>query len=61
MDEKLRSTFDAVCEKNGSRYCHMPSGAGHDAINMALVYADGDAVCAECCRYQPQSSRVYQT
>ena len=36
MDEKLRSTFDAVCQKNGSRYCHMPSGAGHDAINMAL-------------------------
>lgn len=36
MDDYLRDSLEAICQKSGRRYCRMPSGAGHDAINMAL-------------------------
>ncbi len=35
LDPELTNCIEACCRKNGFSYRRMPSGAGHDAINMA--------------------------
>ena len=35
LDPELADCIEACCRKNGFSYRRMPSGAGHDAINMA--------------------------
>ncbi len=37
MDPALQKILEAACEAQGLTFRHMPSGAGHDAINMALM------------------------
>lgn len=37
MDPALRRTLENACRACGLTFRHMPSGAGHDAINMALM------------------------
>ncbi len=36
-DERLLSAFTAACTELGLSYVRMPSGAGHDAMNMATL------------------------
>ena len=36
MDKSLQETIEDACKSCGYSYQYMPSGAGHDAINMAL-------------------------
>lgn len=36
MDEELMKVFQKCCLGRKADFCHMPSGAGHDGINMAL-------------------------
>lgn len=36
MDERLQEVLRTCCRERGIEYLDMPSGAGHDAINMAL-------------------------
>lgn len=37
MDSKLVAELTAICEESGVACLKMPSGAGHDAMNMALL------------------------
>lgn len=36
MDGELMEVFQKCCLGRKTNFCHMPSGAGHDGINMAL-------------------------
>jgi hydantoinase/carbamoylase family amidase len=38
MDEAVGSSIASICEEHGISYQFMPSGAGHDAMNMAKVW-----------------------
>lgn len=37
MDEQLRELMKEACKKYGYQFKEMPSGAGHDALNMAKL------------------------
>lgn len=37
MDGKLKGLMEDACKELGYSYRHMPSGAGHDALNMAKL------------------------
>ncbi|MGG0668623.1 Zn-dependent hydrolase [Lederbergia citrisecunda] len=37
MDSKLVAELKAICEERGVAWLEMPSGAGHDAMNMASL------------------------
>jgi len=41
LDERMVHTLQNVCEKQGISYRMMPSGAGHDAMNMAKLTPAG--------------------
>lgn len=41
MDEAVKCTIEQVCRSSGKTYRRMPSGAGHDAMNMAAVASAG--------------------
>jgi N-carbamoyl-L-amino-acid hydrolase len=41
LDETVISTIETVCEKLAVPYMLMPSGAGHDAMNMAKLTPTG--------------------
>ncbi|MCM3757925.1 Zn-dependent hydrolase [Sporosarcina aquimarina] len=41
MDADVVNGFKAVCEERGVKWLEMPSGAGHDAMNMAAFCPTG--------------------
>ena len=41
MDSKLVTDLKAICEERGVAWIEMPSGAGHDAMNMAALCPTG--------------------
>ena len=41
MDSKLVAELTAICEESGVGWLEMPSGAGHDAMNMAALCPTG--------------------
>jgi N-carbamoyl-L-amino-acid hydrolase len=41
LDEGMVNTLQNACEKRGISYRMMPSGAGHDAMNMAKLTHTG--------------------
>ena len=41
MDDRMIASIKNSCEKNGIAYEVMPSGAGHDAMNIAAVIPAG--------------------
>ena len=41
MDAGIVNEFKAVCEERGVKWLEMPSGAGHDAMNMAAFCPTG--------------------
>ena len=41
MDPDIIQTIEAVCRREGVAYRRMPSGAGHDAMNMAKLAPAG--------------------
>ncbi|MBP1577325.1 MAG: M20/M25/M40 family metallo-hydrolase, partial [Oscillospiraceae bacterium] len=41
MSDRMIAAISEVCDKNGIAYEVMPSGAGHDAMNVAEVLPTG--------------------
>ncbi|QTD39811.1 M20 family metallo-hydrolase [Sporosarcina sp. Te-1] len=41
MDQGIVADLQAVCEQQGNKWITMPSGAGHDAMNMASLCPTG--------------------
>lgn len=41
MNPKVIDSFENICEKQGINYLAMPSGAGHDTMNMAALCPAG--------------------
>ncbi|MCL1631183.1 Zn-dependent hydrolase [Sporolactobacillus sp. CPB3-1] len=37
MDPQMIDMFEKICQKQNIRFTHMPSGAGHDTMNMAAL------------------------
>ena len=61
MDPAVIGTIEGACRRLGYAFQRMPSGAGHDAMNMARIASAGMIFIP--CRggYQPQPRRVRLT
>jgi len=57
LDRNLIAITEAVCEQLAVPYLLMPSGAGHDAMNMAKITPTGLIFIPCKRRHQPQSGR----
>jgi N-carbamoyl-L-amino-acid hydrolase len=51
MDSTLVAELKAVCEEKNTAWIEMPSGAGHDAMNMA-------ALCPTCMIFVPSKNGI---